>query len=115
MRVPSPAARFLGGKRLLQLMCLQISDDCSADSVVLAMSSEDKSWVNWEDNLKWIGTALAILLVLLKSLITYLWDLWQDKRNPQPPSQPPSKAGQASPGAALNLAPVLLSSKLVLP
>lgn len=71
------------------------------------MSSEEKSWINWDDSPKWIGTALAILLLLLKSVITYLWGVWQDRKNPQPPSQPPSNPGKDSPGVALNLAPVL--------
>lgn len=75
---------------------------------IVLMSSEQKSWINWDNSPKWIGTAVAILLLLLKSVITYLWGLWQDKKNPQPPSQPPSKPGKNSPGVALNLAPVLL-------
>ena len=67
------------------------------------MSSEEKSWINWDDSPKWIGTALAISILLLRSLITYLVDSWQAKRNPQPP-QP----GTASPDEVQNPAPVLL-------
>ncbi|KAL3153770.1 hypothetical protein ABBQ32_013358 [Trebouxia sp. C0010 RCD-2024] len=70
------------------------------------MSSEEKSWINWDDSPKWIGTALAISILLLKSLITYLVGVWQDKQNPQPP--PP---GTASPGVARNPTPVLTAKE----
>ena len=83
-------------------------DNANADSVVSGMSSEEKSWINWEDSPKWIGTALAIVLLLLKSVLTYLWGVWQDRKNSQPPSQPASQPSKDSPGVALNLAPVLL-------
>ena len=53
--------------------------------------------INWEDNPKWIGPAVAILLLVLKSLITYLWSLKQDGRKPKSPTQ----SGKASPGEAL--------------
>lgn len=61
------------------------------------------SWINWEDSPKWIGPALAISILLLKSLITYLWGFWQDGQKPQSPSQP----SKASFGEALNYLPVL--------